>query len=624
MPNQHKHRTLPLSLAALGIVYGDLGTSPLYALKQISMNLSINSIHILGALSLIFWALILVVSIQYITLFLKVDNEGEGGILALVSLLKRQRKKFPRFLFILGLLGAGLLLGDGMITPAISVISAIEGLQLISPQLAHFIMPIAFVILLFLFLLQHFGTGRIGLSFGPIILGWFITIGILGAASIIHHPEVLVAVNPYYAFMFFSTGGWHAYLLLSGVFLVLTGAEAMYADLGHFGKRPIRLSWYCIVLPSLLLNYFGQGAILLHNPEAVINPFYALAPTWFIYPLIILASLATIIASQAVIAASFSLVRQGILLQVCPRLSILHTSKEECGQVYIPQINTILCIGTLLLVAIFKTSQALAAAFGTAVNLVMLIVTILIITVARFNWRWSFIKIILVFGLFILIDLSFLGANLHKIEQGAWIPLVFAACVGIVMITWENGLKFLRSSYYMSKRSLSETLSELDHSKLCYLEDLITVFITEPYDKSGGSFLRYLELNKIMPKQALIVSFVVENYPFIPEKKRYDLQKLSKGIYVLTLSYGFMQTINIPRTLQHACEAKFLPFSLLPEKTVYLVETINLELANKKPHHLYYWQKKLFSFLLQNSKFDIEFFKLPMDRTIAIGTYFKI
>ncbi len=353
MPNNDHKKIVTLSLGALGVVYGDIGTSPLYALQQTLSGLPITVENVFGVLSLVFWALIVVISTRYITVFLNANNDGEGGVLALVALLKRQGKKFPQLLFLIGIVGAGLLLGDGMITPAISVISAVEGLKVISPEFSHLIVPISFLILLVLFLAQRFGTGNIGFTFGPILLGWFMTIATIGAIAIFHYPMVIHAINPYYAFLFFYHGGWHAYLLLSGIFLVITGAEAMYADLGHFGKTPIRIGWLCVALPALLVNYFGQGANLLQNPSAISNVFYALSPSWFSYPLLIIATLATIIASQAVISASFSLARQAILLNVCPRLPIVYTSKEEQGQVYVPQVNLILAVGTLSLVAVF-------------------------------------------------------------------------------------------------------------------------------------------------------------------------------------------------------------------------------------------------------------------------------
>jgi len=624
MSNIKTNNTLTLSLGALGVVYGDLGTSPLYALQQTLPGEAITPENILGVLSIVFWSLILVISTCYVSVFLRADNDGEGGVLSLLSLLKRKDKKFPRWLFLMGIVGAGLLLGDGMITPAISVISAMEGLKVISPGFSHLIVPISFVILLILFSCQHLGTGKISFFFGPVLLCWFITIGTLGGVAIFHNPTVLYAINPYYAFDFFYHGGWHAYLLLGGIFLTITGAEAMYADLGHFGRNPIRLGWFAIALPGLLLNYFGQGANLMRSPEAINNLFYTLAPDWFAYPLLILATIATIIASQAVITASFSLTRQAILLNVCPRLSIIHTSKEETGQVYVPQINFILAIGTLSLVLIFKSSDNLAAAFGMAVNLVMLIVAILVMCVARQSWKWSLTKISLVFSLVILIDLAFLGSNLHKIFEGAWIPLVFAMLISFIMITWQKGVELLRTSFYMKKISLPDIIKQLDQKTLNHLEDLTMIFITDPYDNSGGSFLNYIKLNRILPKQVLIVSIVIENYPYITDKKRFELTKLTTGVYNLILHYGFMQLINITKTLALGEKMKLFPFTLDVSKATFLVEIINIVMTQKKYPRLFYWQKRLFNFLLRNSALDIEFFRLPYNRTIAIGAYCEI
>ena len=626
MPNNKEtnKRTLTLSLGALGVVYGDLGTSPLYALQQTLPGEAITPGNIYGVLSLVFWSLILVISTCYVSVFLRADNDGEGGVLALLSLLKRQDKKMSRWLFLTGIIGAGLLLGDGMITPAISVISAIEGLKVISPAFSHLIVPISFAILFILFLSQRFGTGSISLYFGPIILCWFIIIGILGGIAIFHHPSVLYALNPYYAFAFFLHGGWHAYLLLGGIFLTITGAEAMYADLGHFGRNPIRIGWFAVALPGLLLNYFGQGANLLRSPEAITNLFYTLAPGWFSYPLLILATVATIIASQAVITASFSLARQAILLNVCPRLSIIHTSKGEKGQIYVPQINFFLAVGTLSLVLIFKSSDGLAAAFGMAVNLVMLIVAILVMCVARQIWKWSLTKIFAVFSLVVFIDVVFLGANLHKIYQGAWIPLVFATLISMIMITWQKGMELLRNSFYMKKLSLATIIEQMEQSNLNYLEDLTTIFISDPYDNSGGCFLNYIKLNRILPKHVLIVSIVIENYPYIPVKKRFELTQLTKGIYNLILHYGFMQSIDVPRALAAGEKMKIFPFTFNLNQVTFLVENVNIAMTKQKYPRIFFWQKKLFWFLLHNSAQDIEFFRLPYTRTIVIGTYCEI
>lgn len=617
-------RTAALTLGALGIVYGDLGTSPLYALQQVLPFLANTPENILGVLSLVFWSLILVISIRYMTIFLRADNDGEGGIFALLSLLKRHYQKMPRWLFFTGILGAGLLLGDGMITPAISVISAMEGLKVITPEFSHLIMPLSFSILLLLFMCQRFGTGKIGYLFGPIILCWFITIGVLGGHAILNNPSVLQAINPYYAFEFFQSGGWKAYLLLSGIFLVVTGAEAMYADLGQFGKTPIRIGWLTVALPALLLNYFGQGAYLLQNPEAIENVFYKLAPSWFYFPLLILATLATIIASQAIISASFSLTKQAMLLNVFPRLAIIHTSEDERGQVYVPQINWILGLGTLLLVVLFRTSDAMAAAYGIAVNLVMIIVAMLVMCVARTLWQWSFLKICAVFALFVLIDFAFLGANFHKIFHGGWIPLAFAAVSGFIMITWNKGIHLLRSSYYMKRKTLPDIIKHLESSKLPSSENLTAIFIADPYDQSGGSLLHYLELNRIMPAQVLIVSIVIENSPHVNEKKHFELKSLNDRIHRLTLHYGFMDAINVPEILDSGAKKKVFPFTLDVNQAYFLLEIIKVTPKKIKHPFLLYTQKRVFSYLLKNSELDFEFFQIPYNRTVIVGNYFEI
>lgn len=624
MEKNNESRIFTLSLGALGVVYGDLGTSPLYAFQQTLPYLPISTEAVLGVLSIVFWSLILIISTCYVTVFLRADNDGEGGILALVALLKRQVNSLPRFLFWMGVIGAGLLLGDGMLTPAVSVISAIEGLKVISPSFSYLILPIAFVILFLLFFSQRFGSARIGFTFGPILLCWFIVIGALGIVAIFRNPIVLRAVNPYYAFVFLYHGGKVAYLTLSGIFLVITGAEAMYADLGHFGKTSIRLSWFSVVLPMLLLNYFGQGANLLQHPDAIANTFYALSPPWFSYPLLVFAAIATIIASQAVITASFSLARQAILLNVLPRLSIIHTSEDEKGQVYVPQMNFILGLGTLSLVIVFKSSHALAAAYGISVNLVMLIVAILMVFVARLLWKWSYAKILLVFSLFIFIELVYLTANFHKIYQGAWIPLVFAAIIGLVMLTWDKGMRLLRSSYYMNKVALPDIKKELQYPTLHYIENLTAIFIADPYDKSGGSFLHYLKLNHILPKEALILSVNIEDYPYITDKNRYELKKIDDNIYQLILHYGFMQSIDVPRSLIQAEKINLFPFPLDINQATYFVEDINVTITKKKYPFLFYWQKKLFGFLLRNSALDVVFYRLPLNRTIAIGSCCEI
>ena len=618
---QVNKRTMTLSLGALGIVYGDLGTSVLYALQQTLTRVTLTPEHVFGILSLVFWSLILVISTGYVTVFLRADNDGEGGILALLSLLKRHDKKFSRGLFLMGMIGAGLLLGDGMITPAISVISAMEGLNVISPDFTHLVMPISFVILLLLFLCQRFGTGAISALFGPVLLCWFIIIALLGIIAIAHNPVVLKAINPYHAFVFVSEGGWRAYFLLGSIFLVVTGAEAMYADLGHFGKNPIRIGWFFVVLPALLLNYFGQGANLLTHPEAISNLFFSLAPPWFYYPLLVIATLATIIAAQAVISASFSMARQAILLDICPRLSIIHTSKEETGQVYVPQVNLFIAVGTLLLVLVFQSSDRLASAYGMAVNLVMLIVALLVFCVALKIWKWSYLKMSFVFLPIIVIDLIFLGSNIPKIVEGAWIPLAFASIISLLMITWQRGVEHIRTFFYKNKKPIAETIKQFDPAQLNCIEELTAIFVTDPYDNSGGSFSKYVTLNHLRPKYALIVQVVIEDFPYVPDKKCHKLETLMDGYYTLTLHYGFMQIINVPRSLNVGIKNQIFPFPLDVSKATFMVEIIHFSKHKKSYLKLYKWQKRLFGFMLRNSELDIEFFHLPHNQTISIGSY---
>lgn len=624
MSSVENKAVLPLSMAALGVVYGDIGTSPLYAIRESLLGLPVSPENVLGILSLIFWSLILVISIKYLCYILRADNDGEGGVLALLALLKRENGHTYKFLFLVGILGAGLLLGDGMLTPAISVVSAIEGLQVISPAFSQLILPLTCIILLVLFLVQRHGTAKIGRYFGPIILIWFITLAILGTAKIIQNPMVISALNPYYAIEFFIHNGWTGYAALGGVFLVVTGGEALYADLGHFGKIPIRLGWFAVALPGLLLNYFGQGAYLLQYPDAIVNPFYAIAPSWFSYPLLIIATMATIIASQAVISATFSLAKQAVLLDLYPRLPIIQTSEKKKGQIYVPQMNAILAIGTLILVITFKNSSSLAHAYGIAVNLVMLGVTIMVTRVAYIHWRWSVIKVVTIFSLFLFVEIAFLGANAQKIITGGWVPLLFAAICAIVMVTWQKGMEFLRASYYMEKVDLKTIMDEFNHPDLHYLPNATTIFISDPYDKSGGALLHYFKLNRILPEHILIVSITIENHPYIFQTERHELTKLGKGIYRLTLHYGFMELIDIPEALSAANNKKIFPFKLDVGQATYLVEITQINATRRKKTLLFFWQEKLFAYLMRNAALDIEFFRLPYNRTVAIGTYCEI
>lgn len=617
-------KLLPLSIGAIGIVYGDLGTSPLYAFRESLHGLTITAENVLGILSLIFWALTLIISLKYIAFVLRADNQGEGGVLALIALIKKKNEKAFKFFLTTALFGTALLIGDGMLTPAISVVSAMEGLHVISPAISYLTLPLTIVILLVLYVCQHFGTAKIASLFGPILLVWFITIAMLGIAHIMDNPTIFKAINPYYGVDFLVQNGWKGYLLLGGVFLVVTGGEALYADLGHFGKKPIRLSWCVIVFPSLLCSYFGQGAHLLAHPEAIKNPFYALAPDWFSYPLLVLATVSTIIASQAVISATFSLAKQAILLDFFPRIPVMQTSESEKGHVYVPQMNLFLAIGTLSFVVAFKNSSAMAYAYGIAVNLVMLTVTILLIYVAYKIWNWSLLKIISIFSLFLFIEFSFLGANIHKIIYGGWLPIVFAIICATMMITWYQGIKFLRSSYYAQGEDFKEIIEEFMSSDIYLLPKLQAIFIADPYDQRCNGLVNYFTLNRSMPEFTLIVSINIENYPYVTMDNRYELIKFGDNIHRLILHVGFMQLVDIPQVLFFANQMGVFSTPIDLDNVMFLVENTQISPTLSKTTMRFFWQEKLFSFLMRNSAPDIDFYHLPYNRTIAVGSYCEI
>lgn len=615
-----------MSLAALGIVYGDIGTSPLYAMRESLRGVSINTTDVLGVLSLIFWSLTLLISIKYLFILFRADNDGEGGILALLALITRTTKERAGLFFVIGIIGAGLMIGDGMLTPAISVISAIEGLNIILPSVSNWILPLTVIILITLFSFQYLGTNRIGIVFGPVLLVWFFTIAILGAVQIYHNPVVLHAVNPLYAFLFLQQTGFKGYALLGGIFLVVTGGEALYADLGHFGRAPIRFSWFFVAFPALILNYFGQGAYVLMHPDSIVNPFYCLSPEWFSFPLLLIATAATIIASQAVISATFSLIKQAILLGLYPHLPIVQTSNFQKGQIYIPQVNFFLAIGTLLLIFAFKNSNAMAHAYGVAVNLEILLTLILVIYVAIYRWHWSKLHVFLVFIVFAAIDMAFLGANIQKIVTGGWVPIVFAAVCAFIMHTWNQGRIYLKNTYYLKKEGLSKILKQLDYKVLNRLPNTTAIFITDIYDKSGGSFLHFLKLSRAIPEHILLLNYCVENIPHVLSTDRFELSCLKENVCELTLHYGFMDSISVPQALYVASDRGLLPFKVDIDSATYLIEIPNVIPSKKKSILWFLWQEKLFAFLVRNysANLNIEFYQLPYNRTIAIGTYYLI
>lgn len=613
--------SLSLSLAVLGVVYGDIGTSPIYAFRLALSNMPINVMNILGLCSLIFWTLIIIITIKYLILIFQADNEGEGGILALFALLKQKNVKHIYFFYIIAIFGAGLLLGDGMLTPAISVMSAVEGLKQVSPVFSPYLILISCIILLPIFAMQSIGTGGLSKFFSPFILVWFVSIAVLGLIQIINNPIILKALNPYYAFNILISGGLSAYFMLGGLFLVVTGGEALFADIGQFGKNPIRYSWFFVVFPSLVLSYLGQGAFLLNHPFD--HPFYDMVPSWFNVPLVILAIIATAIASQAIITATFTLTKQAILLGFCPRIPIIQTSHNNRGQIYIPEINLILFFGSIFFLFIFETSDNLAHAYGIAVNFYMLLITFMVAYTAVYIWRWSLIKVIFTFGILLIIDLLFLGANLPKFFSGGWISVFLALLITFVMYTWSIGLNFLREYFYLKKEHLSKILKQLDYKTLNHLEGVTSIFITDVYDQSGGGFLHFLKLSLTVPEHVLIVSYKVDNVPYVAENKRYEVNNLNNKICQLILHYGFMDFISIPYALNKANRKNILPFNVDVNTTNYILEIPNFLASPNNRSPLYDFQEKFFVFLMRNysANLDIEFYNLPYDRTMAIGTY---
>ncbi len=621
------HRLLPLSLAALGVVYGDIGTSPLYALRACFFGgnpVPINAENVLGVLSLIFWSLIFVISIKYLAFVMRADNRGEGGILALLALVDPWRRisGVPRSaLVVFGIFGAALLYGDGMITPAISVLSAVEGLKVTGHPLHHAVLPITVLILIALFMLQSRGTSRVGAVFGPIMVVWFTVMGLLGAASIVADPGVLRALNPYHAFNFFQNNGWGGYLVLGGVFLVVTGGEALYADMGHFGRAPIRLAWFGLVLPALLLNYFGQGAFILAHPTEATHPFYNLVPGWAVYPVIGLATVATVIASQAVISGAFSLTRQAVLLGYAPRLNIVQTSSEEIGQIYVPKVNWALLIATVALVLQFRTSNNLTAAYGMAVSTTMVITTMLIFAVMWRRWHWRPLPAILVTAAFLVIDFCFLGANLFKFLDGGWLPLLVGVSILFLMSTWHHGRDLLFEAVGERSLPVDLLLNDLETHPLHRVPGT-AVFLTSNTRGAPGALLHHLKLNQSLHENVLLLSVITEEVPMVPRTRRLEVQQLRAGFYRVSIHYGFMQTPNVPGALL-MCRELGLVERFDMETTVYYLGSTRV-IATSRQTGMRRWRKRLFVFMSRNSTRAGDFYRLPPGRTIELGVQVEI
>lgn len=625
-----------LSLSALGVVYGDIGTSVLYAVKECfgaTYGVPVTRDNVFGVMSLIFWALTLVVSVKYISFILRADNRGEGGVLALLALVQqRMHRKTDRtrysVLVALGLFGSALLYGDGVITPAISVLGAMEGLAVATPALENFVIPVSVVIIFLLFFVQKFGTGRVGVVFGPITFVWFLAIAVLGIRAIGHHPDILLAINPYYAVRFFLEHQFLAFVVLGAVVLVITGGEALYADMGHFGPRPIRIAWFAVAFPALLLNYFGQGALLLRDPTAADNPFYRMVPAPLLFPMIGLATAAAVIASQALISGAFSLTRQAMQLGYTPRVTVTHTSAHVAGQIYIREVNIalmLLCIG---LVLAFKSSSNLAGMYGVAVTGTMAITSILFYEIARrrFHWprRWALAFLIF----FLAIDLAFFGANLLKIPHGGWFPLVVAALIYLLMSTWKRGREYLRAILRRSGLPLDLFLADVDRSKPPRVPGT-AVFMTS--DPSGAPvvLLHHVKHNKVLHKQVILLSVLTVEVPEVSDDERVEVHELGQGFYRVLARYGFMETPHIPEVLA-MCAGKGLTARpgdtsfylgrerLIPRKQSPVLAPQPDE-QTPPPVPMRRWRKEIFALMSRNARGATEYFGIPPNRVVELG-----
>lgn len=610
-----------LALAALGVVYGDIGTSPLYALKESfhhTHGLAVNPLNIYGILSLIFWSLIIVVTIKYLIFIVRADNQGEGGVLALTALLGTITLRSPktlRALTLLGIFGTALLYGDGIITPAISVLSAVEGLEFAAPKLHDFIIPITIAILIGLFSIQKHGTAIVGKVFGPITLTWFVILGVLGVYNIVDKPDILMAVNPQYALEFFLINKWKAFVVLGSVFLCVTGGEALYSDLGHFGKSPIRIAWFTVVLPCLILNYFGQGAMLLQNPKAIENPFFLMAPSWALMPLVVVATISTCIASQALITGVFSLTMQAVQLQYIPRVTIQHTSSEEFGQIYVRTVNILLMIACIALVITFKTSSNLAAAYGIAVTTTMVITTILFYFVAVFSWNWNWVLATLLCGFFLIIEGSFFGANVLKILHGGWFPLVVGIIIYTIMTTWHKGRQILSQRMLEIILPLNDFLNSVRKQPPQRVPG-VAVYMSGHPQYTPPTLAQSFKHFKCIHEHLIFLFVQTVDLPHVPESNRVKLQDIGPQIYKVVIQYGFMDLPNVPQAMKGLRLDGGLTFD--PDNATYFLGREHIIATKREGMSL--WREKLFAMMSRNAQPATHFFQIPRSRVFEIGS----
>ncbi|VVD67458.1 potassium transporter Kup [Pandoraea anhela] len=614
-----------LMVAAIGVVFGDIGTSPLYALKECfdpQHGIPFDQQAVFGIISLLFWALVIVVSLKYVLFVMRADNRGEGGVLALMALSLRSVRAGSRWasvLMMLGMFGACMFYGDAVITPAISVMSAVEGLEIAAPSLSRFVLPITIVILIVLFSMQKSGTAKVGRLFGPVMVLWFIILGVLGVYNMVLAPEIVKAINPYYGIHFIRTHALQAYIVLGSVFLVLTGAEALYADMGHFGIRPIRFAWSVLVFPALALNYFGQGALLLSNPKAIENPFFLLAPDWALLPLVIVATAATVIASQAVISGAFSLTSQAIQLGYVPRMKILHTSDREIGQIYMPVINWSLLLVIIWIVLAFKSSSNLAAAYGIAVTTTMVITTILACVVMVKVWNWNKFLVALIITGFLVVDFAFFGANLIKVEEGGWLPLALGAFLFFMLMTWHKGRQLLRERTAADGIPLGPFLQGL----LAHPPHRVAgtaIYLTGGNTLVPVSLLHNLKHNRILHERTIFLTFRTLDVPYAEDASRIEVKDHSGGLFSVVATFGFNETPDVKEVLHLLEEKTDMHFELMDTSFFLARETV---VPTKLPG-MSIWRERLFAWMHQNAAKPTDFFSIPANRVVELGTKIEI
>jgi KUP system potassium uptake protein len=629
-PAAHSGGLYGLALGALGVAFGDIGTSPLYAVQTV---FSIDDgvvkptvADVYGVASLIFWSITIVVSVKYISFVLRADNDGEGGVMALAALVRTvagDTARRARVALILGVLGASLFYGDSLITPAISVLSAVEGLEVAQPNLAHAILPIGIVILAVLFAAQRFGTHRVGRAFGPVMVIWFVTLAVLGVPHIVEHPGVLQGLSPTFAVAFFVDHPFTAFIAMGAVVLAITGAEALYADMGHFGRRPIRVSWFALVFPALILNYLGQAALIINDPSAVTNPFYLLAPGWARWPLVVLATLATVIASQAVISGAFSVSRQAVRLGYLPHLTVRHTSSVESGQVYVPAVNWLLFAGVLVIMVVFESSSRLATAYGVAVTGTLVLNTTLFLMYAAIAWRWATWKLVLGAVVFGGVEIIFLSANLAKIVEGGWLPLLVATLVVTVMTTWQRGRKIITARRVDVEGPLPEFVDRLDAENIPRVPG--TAVFPHPTKLTAPLALRAnVEFNHVLHERVVIVSVLSENVPHVPPDERVALDELGApddGIVHVSARFGFQDEQDLPQVLRKASGlSEELDFD--PDTASYFLSRMTIE-RGRQPG-MSGWRKRMFIGLSHNAANPAAYFCLPVDRTVVMGSRIEL